>query len=100
MDEYIPILQVVSIVILFIAYIADRTVFQKLHETHMFLIHNLSKCITELNIKDAIVDLQLGNIDYQTVKEVINNSGLEKERKEVFENILEEVTQAYNIPRN
>lgn len=80
--------------------IYDNWKFGRLHEVHQYLIHDLSVSLMSLNIRHAIIDLQMGNIPYSVVKKVIDQSGLNKSDMEFYNSMLEEVVFAYNIKKD
>ena len=52
-----------------------------------------------LHIKCALTDLQLGNVTYTTVFQMIRDSNLPEDQVKIFFSLLDEVAEAYNISK-
>lgn len=80
--------------------IYDNWKFARLHDAHQTMIFSISVQIMSIHIRMAMIDLQMGNIPYSTVKSMIVESGLNEKDVEIFNEMLEEVVMAYNIQKD
>lgn len=80
--------------------IHDNWKISRLIDKHQEMIRHVSVTIMDINIRVAMVDLQLGNIPYSTVKELIKESGLHEQDIAQLNAMLEEIVFAYNIKKD
>lgn len=93
-------IQYIVLVIILGWLIYDNWKFSRLHDTHQTMIFSLSVQIMSIHIRMAMIDLQMGNIPYSSVKSMIVESGLNEKDVEIFNEMLEEVVMAYNIQKD
>jgi uncharacterized membrane protein len=106
MSEYIYYGQIViQIIIVIILYHSYRQVAETNVENAEGVVklqqvcYHLSVQNMMLIVRLALVDLQMGNIDYITVNSLIRESELPDEMKTTLFNLLEEVCETYNISK-
>lgn len=80
--------------------IYDNWKFARLHDAHQSMICSLSVQVMSIHIRMAVFDLQMGNIPYSTVKNLIKESGLNTKDIEFYNGMLEEIVMAYNIQKD
>ena len=80
--------------------IYDNWKFARLHDAHQSMILSLSILVVSIHIRIAMLDLQMGNIPYSTVKKLIDESGLNEADVKNYNEMLEELVFAYNIKKD
>ena len=93
-------IQYIVLVIILGWLIYDNWKFARLHDAHQTMIFSLSIQTMSINIRMAMFDLQLGNVQYSTVKLLIDKSGLNSKDIEFYNGMLEEIVMAYNIQKD
>ena len=106
MSETAQIVQLSIFII--IVFILDREqnrishnmeILDKQHQEIEHVCHLITYDIMILHIKCALTDLQLGNVTYTTVFQMIRDSNLPEDQVKIFFSLLDEVAEAYNISK-